>query len=439
LRRPIEYKFVMDIRGPETQSTGSDVLTAPVTGRVASTPATGRMKGAKALLALSSVIVALVAIELLFRVFALSLPLSLAPFLQEDVKILSQSSKRETIPHDYIAILGDSYAAGVGDWYHEAVRQNPFGNPPFQSTHVIHDVTGRDVVSLGTPGGASFDGYVYRPLTRLNMLRSRGYAIEDPATVIVYVYEGNDFRDNMRFLGRYWREADAFTAANMVALFERLISGETPQDEGLLASIKQADLTTRLYIAKIPWVAYRSIGAAEEASTTIGDADERVDLRVGGRHIRPPTRLMAPPMMYNDELLDRTLLVFQESLRYVMRRFGAAKFLTVYIPSPLVSYELDGPSVKIGRPDGAGRRYAMSELLGRSDDLCNRVLAVAGNVGSEFLDLRPRVRREAREHAVHGPGDWGHFNRIGYETMGRTIAERLEHPGESSACAALGR
>lgn len=428
----------MDIGAPENRGSRSNTIAGTITS-LDSRSAVGRLRLSKALLVLSSIGVSLLMVELVFRMFALSLPLSLTPFLQEDVKILAQTSKRATIPHDYIAILGDSYAAGVGDWYREAVRQHPFGNPPFQSTHVIHDITGRDVVSLGTPGGASFDGYVFRPLTRLNMLRSRGYAIEDPATVVTYVYEGNDFRDNMRFLGRYWREGDAYTAANMAGLFERLLSGETRQDEGIVASIKRADLTTRLYIAKVPWVAYRARSAATEAASTVGDADERVELRVGGQHVRPPTRLLAPPMMYTDEHIERTLLVFQESLRYVMRRLSGSKFLTVYIPSPLVSYDLDSPSVKIGRPDGSGRRYAESELLERSDTLCSGVMAIARSVGSDFLDLRPRVRRESKEHEVHGPGDWGHFNRAGYETMGRAIAERLEHADGPSACTALAR
>src|SRR5437773_8903974 len=89
-------------------------------------------------LAVASTCLSLLALEGAFRLFALRLPLGFYKFLPEDVKILAQSSKRDEVPRDYIAILGDSYAAGQGDWYDEAVQQEPFGKPPFQSTHVIH-------------------------------------------------------------------------------------------------------------------------------------------------------------------------------------------------------------------------------------------------------------------------------------------------------------
>jgi hypothetical protein len=57
-----------------------------------------------------------------------------------------QNSKDHYVPHDYIALLGDSYAAGVGDWL---LAGGGLSDKPYHSANVIHDLTHRDVASFG--------------------------------------------------------------------------------------------------------------------------------------------------------------------------------------------------------------------------------------------------------------------------------------------------
>ena len=65
--------------------------------------------------------------ELIFVRFFLSwLPLKTHWFLNDPVRVLAQSSKKWTIPEDYIALLGDSHALGLGDWM---LSVNDFLNP----------------------------------------------------------------------------------------------------------------------------------------------------------------------------------------------------------------------------------------------------------------------------------------------------------------------
>jgi hypothetical protein len=123
------------------------------------------------------------------------------------------------------------------------------------------------------------------------------------------------------------------------------------------------------------------------------------------------------------------LFVLEESMRHATRFFTGAKFLLVYIPSPLVAYDLEATNVRVAPPDGTGRAYAVSEIYRKSDDLCRHVALVASRLGSSFLDLRPYARQGAREHPLHGPNDWHHFNRRGYEILGRAVAENLRQPG----------
>jgi hypothetical protein len=130
-------------------------------------------------------------------------------------------------------------------------------------------------------------------------------------------------------------------------------------------------------------------------------------------------------MWFDSETTRKSLFVLEESMRYATRYFNGSTFLIVYIPSPLVLYDLESASVKVVPPDGTGRAYSVSEIYAMSDNLCNQVALVASRVGSSFLDLRPYARVRAKEHPLHGPNDWHHFNRLGYEALGSAVAKTV--------------
>jgi hypothetical protein len=381
-------------------------------------------------LAIGGVCFSLIVVEIAFRLFATRLPLRFQKYLPEDVKILAQSSKRSELPRAYVAVLGDSYAAGQGDWYDEAVRQDPFGNPPFHSAHVIHELTGLDVVTFGTPGAESADGIVYRPVSHIRMLRSRGFDMKMPSRVVIYFYEGNDFRGNLEFLARYWdSNEDEYTAYAMSRLLEKILA-MGPRADGPIERLRRLDALKRLYALKLIWVLWRDITMLlYPEHDAVPEKDQRVDLKTGATVVRPAVRLQAPPLWFDSATTRKSLFVLEESMRYAIRSFTGAKFLLVYIPSPLVAYDLEAASVRVAPPDGTGRAYSVSEIYRKSDALCRHVALVASQLGSSFLDLRPYARQGAIEHPLHGPNDWHHFNRRGYEILGRAVAENLRQPG----------
>ena len=158
------------------------------------------------MLLIFGIVIPVLLIEILMRLYFDRLPISFVKYLPTDVRILAQRSKDELVPEMYIALLGDSYAAGWGDWYLSMLESNPFDNPRFHSAHVIHDIAGIDVLSFAQPGFGSFDALAYYPIRYVRMLQKRGYDLPAPRKIIVYFYEGNDFKDNATFLETYWKD-----------------------------------------------------------------------------------------------------------------------------------------------------------------------------------------------------------------------------------------
>ena len=73
--------------------------------------------------------------EWLFPKFIGKLPLRLYGLVDKDLRILAQSSKNNLLPKGYIALTGDSYAVGAGDWLNEVRKSNFFGSPDYSLAH----------------------------------------------------------------------------------------------------------------------------------------------------------------------------------------------------------------------------------------------------------------------------------------------------------------
>ena len=79
-------------------------------------------------LLLTSFLLMLVLGEWLFPKFLEKLPLRLYGSIDKNLRILAQSSKKSLLPNEYIAITGDSYATGVGDWLAEVRKKSFLGS-----------------------------------------------------------------------------------------------------------------------------------------------------------------------------------------------------------------------------------------------------------------------------------------------------------------------
>lgn len=98
-----------------------------------------------------------------FRLMLPGLPLTWRLYLPDRADFFLQVSKSQYVPHDYLALVGDSYAQGMGDWL---LSQNGKGARPYHSADVIHDILGRDVASFGRASAGSAEGMVLR-VTRI--------------------------------------------------------------------------------------------------------------------------------------------------------------------------------------------------------------------------------------------------------------------------------
>ena len=348
-----------------------------------------------------------------FRLYLPTMPLQLRSQLPVASDILTQNSKAAFVPRDYVALLGDSYAEGVGDWLWQT---NGNRAKPFHSANIIHDLTGRDVVSFGKGGAGSAEGIVERPAKAF--LGSFCYlfpVVEPPKQIFIYYYEGNDVEDNLNFENKVRSRYGHVDARTIDRYLTEQYAVLHPWD----CHLELADMTSRM--AKFLYEYYVSGPDLFNCSAITGPSDFN-RLMVGGRTVSAPV-LQGPALNVSDESIRSAMLVLDRSLSWLRQRFADVPTTVVYIPSPLSLYHFAGEDVFYCTVPASASSAAKVER--NSDFISGLVQKSATSQGIEFIDPRPSLRALAATTVIHGPKDWDHFNEAGYRALGTFVTAHV--------------
>lgn len=418
---------------------------------------------ARLLLVAGGVLGALAVVEfVLFPLLLPFTPLRLHVFLPEGVRVLAQSSKESREPERYVAIAGDSYAQGRGDWL---LGQDPDRNGPFQSAHVIHARTGIDVLSVARGGTGAVRGTVEARAELRYLEQAPRIGLPPPEVLFFYFYEGNDLVDTLLELLYLYGSGPPEPGTDDAVAFQVLLSRalEDAPDyfrralddpafgdaadfrervEGLLARhplVRRAE-----HPGPGDWLpAMRTlwrIGRAKLTGRPPGSPEEDVFplrrqrpqslrpinvVRVRGQEVPLTVELQGPGPDLSDRETDAALWALEQSLALLRDGLPGTRVCVVYIPSPAATYESARPTIVI---QPLGRRedeYPAEVVRARSDALRARVGTIARRLGLDFVDTTEPVRRNARVNILHGPTDVRHFNELGYTLLGNVVARYL--------------
>jgi hypothetical protein len=387
------------------------------------------------------------------------LPASYQVALGTEGYVLMQYSKKGIIPRDYIAILGDSYAYGTGEWMMHVINQK---QADYSAAHVIHKKLDTDVITFGTPGVGSLASMLSLPAYFLASTRSfYRYDIEDPKTLVVFFYEGNDLIDNLRDIENTYvaREYDPNLLSN-TDYFEHFMDVEFGKDAAF-GDVKKLSLMDNLLLYRLIVTGFQDIysqlvknAAVKSNDNTDWEISDDNLADINGEPVKMGANLQSPALELNETETNLALYVFGQSLHKMHKLFPRSKVLVVYIPSNLSSYKWFSETVDayVLLASGTGSPktwqhafYKAADVDKRSNYLCSQVENIVKAQNHSFLDVRRRIREETRSHIVHHAWDWMHFDRKGYQALGDEISSYLalqpkfELPDKaiSSGCAAL--
>jgi hypothetical protein len=368
-------------------------------------------------LVISSVLLTYFVLEFLFfRVLLSYMPLQLRPHLPDVADVLlTQNSKSAILPHDYVALLGDSYAEGQGDWLLQTEGDR---SKPYHSGNVIHELTGRDVVSFGKGGAGSAEGIVERPAGVFSGDSCYLFpSIETPRQMFIYYYEGNDVDDNLNFETKVLKRYGRLDARAIDSYINEIYVAEHARGCHLEL------INSAFRLLKFLYAYYVSGAGVVNCSPLDSPQGNRL---VIGDHIVAAPALHGPALSASDEAIKTSMQVLDRSLMWLGRRFEGVPTTIVYIPSPLSIYHVATESVSYCLGNVGVSSVAKAEQ--NSDFISNLVREKSMNQGVGFLDARPTLRALAATTVIHGPRDWNHLNEAGYRALGSLVAAHVVGP-----------
>lgn len=364
------------------------------------------------------------------------MPLRLQGYLPRAVRLLAQSPKNGLKPENYIAIMGDSYAQGLGEWFSSTLK---WTNPDYGSQHILHAQTGRDVITFGRGGAGSLGGMVTQPVNALRYLdRTAFLKIEKPRTILVYFYEGNDLSDNSeeideRFTGSNDRnklfDKDYFRTfiENVVIAQDRLFVPE-------IKSFRWYD--NLVFLKMIKNIITHDKGISQDDNREAEKEEHRRNKRVGpgrinrflmnGEKVFVPDRLQAPALDITKREIELGVYVFGESLDYLRQYFSNSKIFVVYIPSPLSCYEIVSPQVSIQTYPDRKAIHDAADVSRNNEFIRREIRRATEDLGLTFIDPTDAIRKTTRTEFLHGPSEWKHFNKRGYTVLTEAIVPYLK-------------
>jgi hypothetical protein len=365
---------------------------------------------ANALLPIVSIgVTYLVASFVIFRFLLPHLSLNLHPHFPDIAEVFVQTSKVGTAPRDYIALLGDSYAEGQGDGLLAAGGDR---GKFVHSAHVLHRLTGRDVVSLGLGGAGSVQAMVRQPARILSGDCFLYPRLDPPRQILVYFYEGNDLEENGYIAGRV--AAEGAVTRETIARYVGERYGAPPR---FRCFTDLGETTFKM--------AHFLITNAESFETLRKPSVHNKVLSGGAAHAAPA--LQKPPAELDAHALEASLTVFDVSLEWLKRNFSAP-VTVVYLPSPAAIYRHAEASVDVYTrwPLNEVRAIPAADIYAASQRTCERIRALTLVRGARFIDMRPALRTAAANAVIHGPQDWNHFNAAGYQVLGETLVLMID-------------
>jgi hypothetical protein len=377
------------------------------------------------------------AVSIVFLYFVLGsvflrLAPGLMPWLSSQVPMAAnlwwQPAAPDPSSNDYLALLGDSYAEGVGDWKAEQVDFTS----PSHSADVIHRLTGRNILSYGRRGAGSAEGLVRLPALALGAGECFFFpSLREPQEVVYYFYEGNDLEDNIEFINRRLGLSVGDAGVRTASIKFLNQNWATPGLKPCLLYVGKS-IKTLIKTARKTILARLAVNSDE---TQASPAPNRA--LISAEVMELPASLQGPGLDLDEQSIAAAFEIFEVSLMWLQQALPDTKITVIQLPSVLSTYRLFGPSVTVEVPDHSSTVHSSINVASRSDEICRRLRDITLGSGAAFFDARPAMRELGTQEIIHGPRDWTHFNRVGYTRLGETVAAALIAADPPNDCGRL--
>ena len=320
---------------------------------------------------------------------------------------------------NWVAVLGDSNAAGAGDEFLE-------GKEEYGIFHKLRKRTKKNYLIFARYGYGNLRAVKEMKLCK-SLINQTPFmpVINDPKEIVFIFYEGNDLDNNWAHLSFKKSESlEKFMESEFHDSWKRRIRFYFP----LFDILRQSHT---LFISSLKQFSryimgdknYEKLAKNLMLNEPVNIKKEKwkknqVKFLSGKKNF--PIRPQSAAMELKDDI-RKALDVTFAALSNLNKNFISTQITLIYLPSIVTSYKWEEPiSVHIYQSDG--------ELLVANSANTERSLFIRNSIRKfsklnkfKFLDLTEVIKKAGREKFIHGPLDFLHLNKDGYKLVVETL------------------
>ena len=380
--------------------------------------------------------------EVLLHFFLNELPLKFLAHSSGPIHRLGQYSKKDVVPKEHIAIIGDSNVYGFGPWLYD--NSWSMGQPAFATHHLLHNSLGKDLIAYGFPGYGTF-GYTLSTVAEYNMINGSliWSKFPKPSQILIVFYEGNDLINNLHEVQHRGLQIDNISQENFKQQIERLIKDESAELESGFSftdHIACWNITHGLLKNYLNKFSRESDNIFEPSKDEIfNQSPEKQDkpnepeniALVGGKKI-PLGYLEGPALHLSKNEINLSLEITKQSFQYIKKCFPQSQIDVVYLSTALTLYDFHSTKLRpaplkldIKSETIRDRIFSQQEIELKNIYLRRAVEAISKEIKIGFIDTTNSMSKIANNYRLHGPRDPIHLNQKGYEALAEIISLHL--------------
>lgn len=326
------------------------------------------------------------------------LPLSLVQKMDKCYLTLYHTDQSGDVNDKSIVLVtGDSYSAGDGDEFLSGDKSFGFirklANSGIDEHYLVYGRSGYG--NMTTVREVDFCSHMLRKYTTLDV------ADNDIQKILMVFYEGNDLNDNLRDIKR----ATANNRKRYIMRYVRFLTPVYDVIRWLPIFMRELVFPDSHEGDEIPYPGGKksvngiSIPIIPQSAATELDANE----------------------------IETSLNVLVDSLKRLQEKYTNASLEILYLPSVASSYEFDGELIVYSYKGADSFNTTASFNRARSNLIRSRVQTICGDSSDcTFCDVTDRILDASKKGLpLHGPKDWKHFNKRGYEEVAAGYIECL--------------
>ena len=147
--------------------------------------------------------------------------------------------------------------------------------------------------------------------------------------------------------------------------------------------------------------------------------------QISSKLFQLPDTIQGPAMGLNEIETQRAWFSFEQALKFSRSHFSRSRFVLVYIPSVLSTYDIRDNHISVQGYQGRLANFTLQQAQLTSAAMRKRFNEIANQQQLQVIDASDALNAAAQLEPVHGPKDWNHLNQKGYEVLADVIADNL--------------